>query len=113
MDDSQQQEIASIFNCKIGTFSVTYLGIPLRPGRLLKVDWHAIIDKVEKKPSLWRGVSLSRVGTLILINAVLSALPSYIKSFYYFCQIGLLRELTNLKELFSGLALLLLIELSV
>jgi len=31
--------IASLFNYKVGSFSVTYLGIPLRPGNLLKEDW--------------------------------------------------------------------------
>lgn len=43
------REIASMFNCKIGTFPVTYLGMPTRPGKLLKENWQPVIDRVEKK----------------------------------------------------------------
>ena len=32
-----------MFNCKVGTFPITYLDLPLRPGSLLP-----IIDKVER-----------------------------------------------------------------
>ena len=43
------REVASMFNCKIGTFPVTYLGMPTRPGKLLKENWQPVIDRVEKK----------------------------------------------------------------
>ena len=46
---SQQNVVVAMFNCKLGSFPITYLGLPLRPGSLLKTDWQPIIDRVEKK----------------------------------------------------------------
>ena len=104
--------IASLFNCKVGSFHVTYLGIPFRLGCLLKEDWQCMINKIEKRIDSWRDASLSRVGRLVLTNFVLSALPSYLISFFYLPD-WLPRGLTNLEEFFSGLDLPLLGVLSV
>ena len=37
--EEQQRTIAAMFNCKIGSFPILYLGVPFRPGCLLKNDW--------------------------------------------------------------------------
>jgi len=34
-NDAQECEIASMFNCKLGSFPLFYLGMPIRSGRLL------------------------------------------------------------------------------
>ena len=34
--DDLQTRIASMFNCQIGTFPATYLGMPLGPGKLTR-----------------------------------------------------------------------------
>lgn len=78
---SQQQVIACMFNCKVGSFLVTYLWMPIREGRLLKEDWQPIINRIDKKISIWRSSNLSKAGRLILINSVSSTLPSHIMSF--------------------------------
>ena len=35
-----------IFNSKIGTLPITYIGMPIRPRSLLKKDLQSVIDKV-------------------------------------------------------------------
>ena len=47
--DSHAREFASMFNYKVGYFPITYLGLPLRHGRLIKADWLRVIEKIEKK----------------------------------------------------------------
>ena len=66
-NEEQRCVIASLFNCKVGSFPIMYLGIPLRPGCLLKVDQQCMIDKIEKISS-WSGSLISRVGRHILSN---------------------------------------------
>lgn len=54
--------LANALNCKQGYFPLTYLGIPLRPGRLLREDWLPLIERVDKRLAGWKGASLSRGG---------------------------------------------------
>lgn len=61
-----------------------YLGIPLKVGKMKKVDWMPLIDKVESSLPNWKGRFLSRGGRLVLINSVLSSIPAYWMSFFYF-----------------------------
>lgn len=43
----QQEDIASFYSYNLGKFHIVYLVIPIKIGRLAKVDWSPIIDKVE------------------------------------------------------------------
>jgi len=75
-----QVQVVAMLNCQVGTFPITYLGIPLRPGKFLHVDWQPLLDKTDKRLAGWKGVSLSR-GRLVLVNVVLTAMPLYMMSF--------------------------------
>lgn len=79
----EQEEIASFFNCKKGTYPSTYLGIPLKVGKLVKSDWNPLLDKVEKTLPNWKCTCLSRGGRLTLVNAGLTNIPSYWMSLLY------------------------------
>ena len=45
----QNLELASISN---------YLGLPLRTGKILKIDWQPMLDKIDKKLAVERFFSL-------------------------------------------------------
>ncbi|KAH1114716.1 hypothetical protein J1N35_008094 [Gossypium stocksii] len=74
--------MAAICRCKIGKLPFNYLGIPLGADPRKVSSWDAIIDRVERKLSGWKSHSLSWVGRMVLINAVLSSLPIYFLSIF-------------------------------
>ena len=76
------QQLAQAFKCKVASFPIKYLGLPLHDRKLQVKDWRFLIDKVEKKLQNWKGQLLSIGGRITLINAVLSAMPLYAFSLY-------------------------------
>ena len=55
-----------------------YLGFPLKhPGRQ-RHDFGAILDRVKKKLAGWKANMLSMAGRMVLIQALTSAIPSYV-----------------------------------
>ena len=49
----EAQRIASRLNCRLGTFSTTYLGVPLSDTRLLEKDFRPIIAKLQPRMEPW------------------------------------------------------------
>ncbi|KAI5421589.1 hypothetical protein KIW84_045131 [Lathyrus oleraceus] len=45
-------------------------------------SWKCIIDNVRKRMSTWKERSMSMGGKVVIINAVLNVIPSYMLSFY-------------------------------
>ena len=39
---------AETFNCQIGYFPITYLGVPVSPSRLHVADWLRLLEKMLK-----------------------------------------------------------------
>ncbi|KAL1326310.1 hypothetical protein AAHE18_13G219100 [Arachis hypogaea] len=76
------RRMCSLLGCKEATLPVRYLGVPLGANPRLVKTWKPIIDKVEKKLSLWKSKILSKAGKLVLIKAVLNSLPVYYLSLY-------------------------------
>ena len=58
-------------------FPQTYLGLPLCCHKLALADFHFIIANVDRYLAGWRARLLSPMGRLLLINAVLDAIPIY------------------------------------
>ena len=56
---------------------VKYLGLPLTLGQNNPSLWLDIIGKLKDKIASWGGHWLTKVGKLILIKSILSALPIY------------------------------------
>ena len=54
-----------------------YLGFSLKANLYLKKDWSWMIGKVEKRLQVWSHRWLSRAGRLVLVKAVLEAIPVY------------------------------------
>ena len=71
---------AEILATPIETLPIQYLGLPLTDRRLRTQDWQPVLEKVEKRLGVWRGRLLSHGGCLVLVKAVLAAIPGYFMS---------------------------------
>lgn len=74
--------IIKILQCKQEVFPIICLGIPVKPTRLMRRDWHHFWIRYGKKLEGWRGRLLSVGEKLILLNAVLSMLSLYYMFFF-------------------------------
>jgi hypothetical protein len=61
-------------------FPLKYLGLPLSPFRLRKLDFQPQIDKAVAKLSAWHGRNLTHAGRVSLSKSVLSSQPVYLLS---------------------------------
>ena len=66
----------------IGVLTIRYLGVSLVDHRLWIQDWQPVFEKVGTCVGGWRARLLSRGGRLILLKAVLSAIPIYYMSIF-------------------------------
>ena len=83
---------SSLFGCKLGSYPFRYVGIPMHFRKLSNNDWKIIEDRIEKRLSGWKGNLLSIGGRLVLINSILSSLPTFMLSFFEAPK-GVLRKL--------------------
>lgn len=72
----------NILCCKIGSLPMTYIGMPFgAPFQAISI-WDPIIEKMERKLSLWKHLYLSKGGILTLLKITLSSLPTYYPSLF-------------------------------
>ena len=71
-----------ILSTPIRDLPIRYLGVPLADRRLRIRDWQPVLDKVETHLGGWRARLLSRGRRLIMLKAVLSAIPTYFMSIF-------------------------------
>ena len=76
------QSLANIFQCKVGSLPMTYLGMPLGASYKIASIWNPILERMEKKPSRWKCLYLSKGGRLTLLKSTLSSLPTYYLSLF-------------------------------
>lgn len=77
ISEDQATGISNIFNFPLQPFPLSYLGLPLSLKNLRRVDYLPIIENIDKRLAGWKSASLSRGGRIILLNSVLSSLPTY------------------------------------
>jgi hypothetical protein len=70
-------EMQAALGCRVEGFPQTYLGLPLTCDRLKLTHFAPLIDKIDRYLSGWRSLLLSPGGRIVLLNAVLDALPAY------------------------------------
>ena len=75
--EDQVLRFSSILECTPSALSVTYLELPLHLKKAAFNDWAPVLDKITAKLESWKATTLSRGGRLILVNSVLSAIPTY------------------------------------
>jgi hypothetical protein len=78
----EASQLATVLGCKISSFPLRYLEVPLSDKKMRKCDWDIMLDKISHKLTNWRGALLSFGGRLTMINVVLSAVPLYTLSLY-------------------------------
>jgi hypothetical protein len=81
--ESLTQQLSDVLGCKKGTFPIIYLDLPLSDKRLPKVAYLPSLKKISARLSGWVAKILSMAARMVLINAVLSALPTF-----FHCQLG-------------------------
>ena len=77
VEPDEGSRIADLFNCKVGKFPFTYLGLPIDTKRPTIEDWDPLCGKVRGRVCPWRGKFLSKAARLILTNSSLSSLPMF------------------------------------
>ncbi|MQM07706.1 hypothetical protein Taro_040548 [Colocasia esculenta] len=60
--------------------ALSYLGIPITPGRTLVSHYKHIIDRITGSLAAWKSKLLSQAGRIVLINSVLCSIPIYTAS---------------------------------
>ena len=78
----EQQRIADNLNCRLSSFPVSYLGMPIRDSRILIRDLEPLVGRVKAKSEPWQGRFTSKGSKTILIDSCLSSLPMYIMGLY-------------------------------
>jgi mannosylglycoprotein endo-beta-mannosidase len=71
-------------NFEIRDFPCTYLGMPLSLRCLRKIDYQALLDKIDALLAAWKGSMISREGRLVLLKAVLSSITVYMMTVHKF-----------------------------
>ena len=99
LSTSKLAQCAGILGTPIGTLPIRYLGLPLTDRRLRILDWQPVIKKVEAKLGAWQARLQSRGGRLVLLKAVLSAIPIYFMSVFRM-PAGVRRRLEGAMRLF-------------
>jgi len=81
MTEARATHLANTFGCRVGSMPFTYLGLPLGLTKPTLQEFSPLLSRIEKRLT---GVSkmLSYNGRLILVNSVLSALPTF-----YMCSL--------------------------
>ncbi|KAJ1288462.1 hypothetical protein BS78_02G091000 [Paspalum vaginatum] len=69
--------ISDVLFCGVSEFPTTYLGLPLTIHKHSKNEWLPLINKMVNKLQGWKTPLLNRAGHLVLVKAVLTAIPIY------------------------------------
>jgi hypothetical protein len=68
-------------NCRQGTIPFKYLGLPIGANPRSENTWNPLIDLLRKRLFSWRNRHISFGGRIVLLNAVLNAIPIFYLSF--------------------------------
>jgi hypothetical protein len=90
---------AELFGCGLGSFPISYLGIPIHHRRLTNAEWKHVEVRIQKRLSSWKGKLLSLGGRLVLINSVLTNMVLYMVSFFQLPK-GILHRLDYYRSRF-------------
>ncbi len=77
LTSEESGSLADFFTCTSQSFPLMYLGLPLSPKKLRRLDYLPLIEKLDSRLAGWKCSTLSRGGRLILLNSVLSGIPSF------------------------------------
>lgn len=78
----QDSTIAQMMECRQGTLPMQYLGLPLSDSTLTRQAYLNLIHKIKKRLPGWAAKLLTFASRLVLVNAVLTAIPVYFMSVF-------------------------------
>ena len=99
LSEEEMSGCSQILATPIRVLPIRYLGVPLVDHRLWIQDWQPIFEKVETRFGGWRACLLPRGGRLILLKAVLAAIPIYYMSIFTMSA-GVRRRLEKIMQRF-------------
>ncbi|KAG2411395.1 hypothetical protein I3760_Q000600 [Carya illinoinensis] len=79
---SNIRHLARTMGCKVSSFPMTYLGLPLGSASRTIAVWDSVIEKIERRLAGWKRLYLSKGGRITLIKSTLSNLPTYFLSLF-------------------------------
>jgi Reverse transcriptase (RNA-dependent DNA polymerase) len=68
LSQKEAAALASLVGCKLSTFPLKYLGVPLSDAKLKISDWQDLIEKIQHKIPNWKGSLLSMGGRVVFIR---------------------------------------------
>lgn len=96
VDPQRTSSLANAFGCQVGQMPLTYLGLPLGTTRPTVEEYLPLVNGLERR-MMGLNKLFSYSGRLLLVNSVLSSLPTY-----YLCTLkvppGVLDQLDNYKK---------------
>eukprot|EP00253_Pinus_taeda_P031159 PITA_31159 len=75
-----KRNIARILVFPVDNLPSKYLGTPLIDSAIKHTSWHLLLEKIENHLSLWTYRALNMASRLVLVKAVLQAMPLYLFS---------------------------------
>ena len=80
VDQEEQERVANLLNCEVGSFPMQYLGIPVSNKKLLASDFEFWPTKIQKKLGTWQPTSTG--GRSVLIDSCLDNVPNHVMGLY-------------------------------
>lgn len=76
--------MADVLNCGIGSWPMSYLGMPIGISARRKVFWTPLINRMKGKLAKWKANTLNQAGRLALVKSVLDSAPIYWMNLHIF-----------------------------
>ena len=70
-------QVSAILSTPVASLPIRYLGFPLTEGHMRNADWQPVTAKIEARLGGWQARLLSRGGRLVLLQFILTAIPTY------------------------------------
>lgn len=83
-EDHEKVHIANRLNCRLGSFPITYLGLPISDSRISLKELRPVVDQVMHRVDPWQGRLVSKAGKAVLIISSLASLPMFAMGLYLF-----------------------------
>ncbi|XP_071688172.1 uncharacterized protein [Rutidosis leptorrhynchoides] len=99
VDDYEVVSLANATGTRAGTFTTTYLGIPIGSNMKLVSNWNSLCDKFRSKLSSWKASLISAGGRLTLVKSVMGSLGIYWFSMFK-CPETILNRLESIRATF-------------